>query len=100
MKTIRFIFLGLALGFGWISKAQVFVKVKPIVPVNAIVIAPGRTSHGKIWTGGNWVVKGNTYIWTNGCYTTTRHGYSYINGHWRHQRRGWVWIPGQWKRIR
>ncbi len=100
MKTIKLIAVVLILGFGNFSNAQIVVKVKPVAPRHAVVIAPGRAPHGKVWVSGHWVVKGNNYYWQDGYYTNHRKGYRYVEGHWRQQRNGWVWVPGKWRRVR
>ena len=100
MKTIKFLIVAFILGFGNFSNDQIIVKVRPVAPRNALIIAPGRVPHGKVWVGGYWVVKGNSYIWQDGYYTNHRPGYRYVEGHWKHNRNGWVWVPAKWRRVR
>ena len=100
MKLIKLLIVAFILGFGNFANAQIIVKVKPVAPRNAVVIAPGRAPHGKVWVSGYWVATGNSYIWKDGYYTNHRPGYRYVEGHWKHNRNGWVWVPAKWRRVR
>ena len=83
MKAIKFLSIVILIFGAYISQAQIIVKMRPVAPRGAIVIAPGRTPHGKMWVGGHWMVRGNNYYWQDGYYTNHRPGYRYIDGHWK-----------------
>ena len=100
MNPIKLLAAAIILGLGSVSNAQVVVKVRPVAPRHAVVIASGHAPHGKVWIGGHWMVKGNNYYWQDGYYTSHRRGYRYMDGFWKQNRNGWVWVPGKWKRVR
>ncbi|MFM9944420.1 MAG: hypothetical protein ACKVQB_04235 [Bacteroidia bacterium] len=100
MKAIKLFATALILGLSFISNAQIMVKVKPMAPRHAVVVAPARIPQGKVWIGGHWVVKGNNYLWQDGYYANHRKGYRFVEGFWKHSRHGWVWVPGKWRRVR
>ena len=100
MQVFKLIAITIILSLSSICKAQIIVKVRPVIPQRAVIIAPGNAPHGKFWIKGHWEVHGNVYIWRDGYYADLRPGYRYIEGRWVHRRKGWVWIPGRWRRGR
>jgi len=100
MKVTKLLLIIVFAISGFISQAQIVVKVKPSAPRGAVILAPVRTPHGKVWINGYWAVKGNNYFWHDGYYTNNKPGHRYVEGHWKRNRNGWVWVPGHWKRRR
>lgn len=100
MKSLKSIIAVVLFLISFSASAQIYVRVKPVIPRNAIVVSNGRAQHGHVWINGHWVVQGNSYVWRDGYYTKNRHGYRYVPGHWKNTKRGWVWVPERWKRCR
>ena len=64
------------------SSAQIYVTVRPPVPV---IVRPMAPSPAHVWIDEEWVERGGRYVYNGGHWATPPH-------------RGWIWIPGFWKR--
>lgn len=75
MKKIVLI-TGIAIGclVGTISEAQVFVKIRPIVPVMAV--RPVCPSPAHVWVDGEWrwSKRRHEYVWADGFWIERREG--------------------------
>lgn len=78
------------------TKAQIFVKIRPVAPVVRMTIAP---SPRHVWVSGEYVWRGDDYMYKEGYWAVPpRPGFRWIPGHWQEtRRRGWRWIPGHWR---
>jgi hypothetical protein len=100
MKNLHVLFVLILMGLGFVSQAQVIVKVKPVAPRQTVVISHRNAPHKSVWIAGTWVAKGNTYLWKPGYYAKHRQGYRLIEGYWKPYKHGWVWVPGKWMSVR
>ena len=78
------------------ASAQIFVKVRPTVPV---FVQSERPSPAHVWIGEEWNEEGGRYVNNGGHWATPPHaGYRWYQGHWNHRRKGEQWIHGGWRR--
>ena len=78
------------------ASAQVYVQIRPVVPV---VIRTEQPSRNYVWIDEEWENRGGTYVYVGGHWAPPpRQGYVRRSGHWKHNRRGNVWIQGTWRR--
>ncbi len=83
-------------GFSNVTNAQViYVKVQPIDPV---VTVPPQPSPRHVWIGGEYVVRGGSYVWQPGYWSLPPHGRrAWVRGHWATgPRGGYYWVAGHW----
>ena len=85
-------------GAGYSASAQIYIKVRPVVPVRVRPVAPGPQA---IWVGEEWKPNGKAYVYAGGYWASPPHpGFIWIPGHWkRHPEYGEYWIAGHWKRA-
>ena len=78
------------------SSAQIYVKIRPVVPV---VVVTTRPSPAHIWIGEEWREDGGNYRYSGGFWGTPPHpGDQWYAGHWNHHRRhGDRWVSGSWR---
>ncbi len=98
MKKVWIVCLAMAL-FSMMTaaalSAQVYVRVRPAVPVYVRATPPGA---GYIWIGEDWEWRGGQYIHVGGRWVYPPHpGFVWVPGHWRHTRFGWQWFGGRWR---
>jgi hypothetical protein len=79
------------------ASAQVYVKVRPTVPVS---VRTERPNSGSIWIGEEWEPNGGAYRYSGGRWATPPHpGYHWRNGYWKkHHEDGEGWVPGGWRK--
>ena len=89
---IFIIFLGVSLSVS----AQIYVKIRPNVPVYVQSERPGPNH---VWIGEEWNEEGGTYVHSGNHWATPpQAGYKWYPGHWNHNRRyGHQWIHGNWR---
>ena len=80
------------------SSAQVYVKVRPVVPVIVRPVPPGAAH---VWVEEEWVARDGRYVFMGGHWAAPPHpGWLWVPGHWkRHQEYGEYWVPGHWKKA-
>jgi len=78
------------------ASAQIYVKVRPVVPV---VVRPAPPSPVHVWIDEEWEPRGGTYVYVGGHWAAPPHpGYVWVPGHWRrHDVYGEAWVPGHWR---
>jgi hypothetical protein len=78
------------------ASAQIYVKVRPVVPV---VVMPERPSPAHFWIGEEWNEEGGHYRYSGGYWGTPPHpGDRWNPGHWNHHaQHGDWWVRGSWK---
>jgi hypothetical protein len=75
-------------------KAQIFVEIRPVVPV---IVRPPQPSPVYIWVNEEWEAYGKTYRYAGGHWVQPpRPGYYYRNGYWAHSKKGQKWVKGSW----
>ena len=94
-KLALFFMLIMALGLS--VSAQIYVRVRPAIPV---IVRPPQPSPVHVWIGEEWEPRGGTYAYIGGHWAAPpRPGFIWVTGHWRrHGRDGEVWMPGHWRR--
>ncbi|HXB42472.1 MAG TPA: hypothetical protein VNV85_00370 [Puia sp.] len=77
--------------------AQVYVKIRPPVPV---IVRPPQPSHAHVWINEEWEPNGGNYRYAGGHWDAPPHpGYRWRSGHWRrHHNDGEEWVRGSWGR--
>jgi nitric oxide reductase large subunit len=77
--------------------AQIYVKVRPAVP---IIVKPIKPSQEHVWIDEDWESNSNAYQYTGGHWEKPPHvGYIWKQGHWKHHNnRGDEWIHGSWRK--
>jgi len=90
------LFSSLLFGLYLSSSAQVYVKIRPVVPV---VVVTARPSPIHVWIGEEWREEGGNYRYAGGFWGTPPHnGDRWHEGHWNHHRKhGDRWISGSWR---
>ena len=85
-------------GAAYSASAQIYIKVRPVVPVRVRPVAPGPQA---IWIDEEWKPNGKAYVYAGGYWATPPHqGFIWIPGHWkRHPEYGEYWIAGHWKKA-
>jgi hypothetical protein len=74
--------------------AQIYVNVRPSVPVYTRVAAP---SPRHVWIDEEWEERGGRYVFVGGHWAEPPHpGMIWVGGFWRHSPRGEVWVRGHW----
>jgi hypothetical protein len=87
-------------GAYWSASAQVYIKVRPIVPV---VVQTERPGPAHVWIGEEWNEDGHGgYRYGGGHWEAPPHpGDRWNQGHWNHDRdHGDNWVRGSWGRER
>ena len=100
MKFIRFCLALLFLTtLSFTTKAQVFVKRKPIQPKN-ITHKPSKAKANHVWIDGHWKYdeKRKEYVWVDGHWMKENKGHDWVPGHWQEKDGGFVWVPGHWRK--
>ena len=78
------------------ASAQVYVKIRPTVPV---IVRPAQPSRAHVWIGEEWEPRGSEYAYVGGHWDAPPHpGWIRVPGRWRHEGRGEFWVPGRWRR--
>ncbi len=76
------------------ASAQIYVNVRPTIPVYTRVERPGPHH---VWVDEEWVERNGRYEWAGGYWAEPpRPGVIWIGGFWRHGPRGDVWVRGHW----
>jgi WXXGXW repeat (2 copies) len=91
--VLAFLAIGLSLSAG---AQQVYVKVRPTVPVIVRPVAPGPHH---VWITEEWRPSGGTYVYAGGYWAAPPNpGWIWIPGHWKRHHYGEYWVPGHWKK--
>ena len=81
----------------WVSSAtaQIYIKVRPVVPV---IVPPPAPSPVHVWVDEEWVPSGGVYVYGGGHWESPPHaGYRWRKGYWRrHNNDGEEWVRGRW----
>jgi|ERR1700756_1074320 len=77
------------------ASAQIYVKVRPVVPV---VVATPQPSPAHVWVDEEWEPSGGVYVYGGGHWVSPPHpGYRWEKGYWRrHGHDGEEWVHGRW----
>jgi hypothetical protein len=97
-KFVKLLFLSaFLLSVSFSATAQIYVKIRPVVPV---IVRTPQPSRNHVWINEEWEPNGNEYRYTGGHWGTPPHrGYTYRQGHWRqHNNDGERWVRGNWRR--
>jgi len=89
----------IALSFSAIADAQVYVKIRPPLPV--VKVRPPAPSPAHIWVGGEWTWSrdNSRYDYRDGYWERPKYRNNrWVEGRWKQTRRGWIWVPGHWRR--
>ena len=101
MKKI-IIITGIVLGsfIGSNLPAQVFVKVRPVVPV--VVVKPACPSPAHVWVDGSWSwnKRQHQYVWVNGFWVVPKPGKIWVDGQWVEGPQGHKWVNGRWVKVK
>jgi hypothetical protein len=94
---VKLLFSGILLFSISGASAQIYVKVRPVVPV---IVRTPQPSPAHVWIDEEWEPNGNAYRYGGGHWETPPHnGYTYRQGHWRrHGNDGEVWEHGAWRK--
>ena len=77
------------------ASAQVYVKVRPVFPVQVRTVQP---SPRHVWVNEEWVPDGHSYRYSGGHWEApSRPGYYRTPGHWQKNKHGQRWVPGTWQ---
>jgi hypothetical protein len=100
MKKNLFRFLLLlvvVLGGSLYASAQVYVRTRPVAPVEVRTAQP---SHDHVWIGEEWEPNGKEYRYSGGHWALPPHpGYRWKKGHWSHHGSdGEIWVAGSWRK--
>jgi len=93
-----FVLSAILVSISFSVSAQVYVRVRPVVPV---MERPPRPSPVHVWINEEWEPNANGHEYSyRGHWETPPHpGYIRRPGHWRrHGRDGQEWVPGSWRR--
>lgn len=75
-------------------KAQIYVEVRPAVPV---IVRPPQPGSVYIWVNEEWEPDGRSYRYSGGHWIQPPHpGYYYRSGYWLRTKKGQKWIKGSW----
>lgn len=87
----------LVMAFSISASAQIYVKVRPVVPV---VVHSERPGPAHVWVNEEWEWRDGRYVSTGGRWVAPpRAGMVWVPGHWKKYRHdGWQWMPGRWRR--
>ena len=94
-KLIKLLFACMMLFSVSNASAQIYVKVRPAIPVVVKTPAP---SPAHVWIDEEWEPNGTAYRYRGGYWQAPPHnGYVWVKGHWRrHHNDGEEWVPGHW----
>jgi hypothetical protein len=95
IKMLLFSFL--VAGASLSASAQIYVKIRPVMPV---VVQTERPGPAHVWIGEEWREDGGNYTYAGGYWgAPPQAGYRWYPGHWNHHRRhGDQWVRGGWRR--
>ena len=96
MKKLSKLILFSAVLFGAsTASAQIYVTVRPAVPVVVMTDRPGPTH---VWIDEEWVEEGGRYKYVGGYWVNPpTAGYKWKKGHWNHSKKhGNQWIRWSW----
>jgi hypothetical protein len=96
-KLIKGLFLGIVLlGASSVASAQIYVKIRPVVPV---VVRTERPSPQHVWVDEDWQEGDGGYRYSGGHWAKPpQDNEEWHQGHWSHRDRGDRWIQGHWGR--
>jgi len=97
MKKLTNLIVVSAILFGASSaSAQIYVKIRPVVPV---VVVTDRPSPGYVWIGEEWTEDGGNYRYAGSYWANPPHpGYKWKKGHWNNRKdHGNQWVRGSWQ---
>ena len=95
---IKLLFSGvILLGVSNAASAQVYVNIRPVVPV---IVRTPQPSPTHVWIGEEWEPNGSAYRYNGGRWENAPHeGYRYNQGYWRrHGHDGEEWVHGSWRK--
>ena len=94
-KLIKLLFAGIVFFSVSSASAQIYVKVRPVVPV---VVQTPQPSPNHVWIDEEWEPYGGAYRYGGGRWEAPpHHGYTWRKGYWkRHGNDGEVWVAGHW----
>jgi len=94
-KLIKLLFAGTLLFSLSSASAQIYVKVRPVIP---IVVATPQPSPDHIWVDEEWEPSGGIYVYGGSHWVSPpHHGYRWQKGYWRrHHGDGEEWVHGHW----
>ena len=92
-----FLLLGFLFFVSVSASAQIYVRVRPAVPV---IVRPPQPSSAHVWINEEWEPNGGSYRYAGGHWAAPPHpGYYWRSGHWRrHHQDGEEWVRGGWRR--
>jgi hypothetical protein len=97
-KLIKLLLLSVFLfAVSFSVSAQVYVKIRPSVPV---LVRPPQPSRAHVWINEEWEPNGAAYRYSGGHWDMPPHpGYIWRQGYWRrHHHDGEEWVRGGWRR--
>ena len=87
----------IALAVSFTASAQIYVRVRPTVPV---IVRPAPPSPAHVWIDEEWEPRGGSYVYAGGHWASPPHaGWAWIPGHWKRGGRGEWWVKGHWRRM-
>jgi hypothetical protein len=95
--TIAMILSFVLVAVSFTASAQIYVTVRPPVPV---IVRPVAPSPVHVWIGEEWEERGAQYAYVGGHWAAPPYPRAiWVSGHWRREgRRGERWIRGHWRR--
>ncbi|MFI5141798.1 MAG: hypothetical protein ACHQII_05535 [Bacteroidia bacterium] len=94
-NAVKLLFAALFFGASLTASAQIYVRVRPIIPV---VVVTAQPSPEHVWVNEDWNEDNGAYVYGGGYWASPPHrGYHYREGHWdHHETRGDHWVRGDW----
>jgi hypothetical protein len=90
------VFSAIVLAVSLSASAQIYVTVRPVVPV---VVRPVAPSPAHVWVGEEWEGREGRYVYVGGHWAAPIHpGWIWVPGHWKREPRGEWWVAGHWRR--
>ena len=76
------------------AMAQVYVTIRPPVPV---IVRPPQPSRTHVWINEEWEPNGSSYRYSGGHWDAPPHpGYYRRPGYWQRSKHGNNWVQGSW----
>ena len=90
------VLMAIIMSVGFTASAQIYVKIRPKVPV---VVRPEPPARDRVWINEEWRVNNGHYEYAGGRWEAPpRRGAKWVPGHWKkHGRYGERWVPGRWR---
>ncbi|HTA62010.1 MAG TPA: hypothetical protein VK835_06120 [Bacteroidia bacterium] len=98
-KVVKLLFAALFFGASLSASAQIYVKIRPIVPVVVMTERPGPDH---VWVNEDWNEDNGNYVYAGGYWNAPpRRGDRWNEGHWNHHpEHGDHWERGNWSHKR